>query len=79
MLVGAVPRRSANAGAKSRLLLLLQDGCKGRWGLCLTSDGAGKNSLGSYYTDLPSNVLGSFVMGMLATSGALRLPAKQVS
>ena len=56
----------------------LQDGCSGSWGLCLTSSGALQRSLGSYYTDLPSNMLGSFIMGLLATTAALGLPLKQV-
>ena len=34
---------------------------------------------GAYYTDLPSNMLGSFVMGCLATSGALGLANDKVN
>jgi fluoride exporter len=33
---------------------------------------------GAYYTDLPSNMLGSFIMGCLATSSALGLAVDKV-
>jgi len=35
--------------------------------------GAKRNSLGAYFTDLPPNMLGSFVMGLLAASSTLGL------
>ena len=31
-------------------------------------------SLGAYFPDLPSNLLGSFLMGLFAASGVLGLP-----
>jgi hypothetical protein len=56
----------------------LQDGCTRGWGLCLTSAGSLVRTYGAYYTDLPSNMLGSFIMGCLATSSALGLAVDKV-
>lgn len=55
-----------------------QDGCSRGWGLCLTSAGGDMRTYGAYFTDVPSNMLGSFIMGCLATSGALGLAADKV-
>jgi hypothetical protein len=55
-----------------------QDGCEENWGLCLTSKGKLQRSLGSYYTDLPSNILGSFIMGVVGTSAVVGLSDKKV-
>lgn len=56
----------------------MQDGCSRGWGLCLTSTGAEMRTYGAYFVDLPSNMLGSFIMGCLATSGALGLSVDKV-
>lgn len=56
---------------------LFQDGCEKNWGLCLTSEGKLQRSLGSYYTDLPSNILGSFIMGVVGTSAIVGLSDKK--
>ena len=55
-----------------------QDGCTRGWGLCLTSAGSLMRTYGAYYTDLPSNMLGSFIMGCLATSSSLGLAVDKV-
>ena len=36
--------------------------------------GSRHRSLGAYFPDLPSNMLGSFLMGLLAASGTLGIP-----
>lgn len=59
------------------LVKLFQDGCEENWGLCLTSKGKLQRSLGSYYTDLPSNILGSFIMGVVGTSAVVGLSDKK--
>ena len=56
-----------------------QNGCTGGWGLCLTNNGARIDGLGAYFTDLPSNMLGSFIMGLLANSGHLQLAVQKVT
>ena len=40
--------------------------------------GAEHNTLGAYFTDLPSNMLGSFVMGLLAAAATLGLDSKKL-
>ncbi|CAK0780113.1 hypothetical protein CVIRNUC_004940 [Coccomyxa viridis] len=66
-------------GVLTRIYLdrFFSDGCRGTWGLCLTSDGTHHRSLGAYFTDLPPNILGSFIMGLFAASGSLGLPQKK--
>ena len=36
--------------------------------------GVRHRTLGAYFPDLPSNMLGSFLMGLLAASGTLGIP-----
>ena len=55
-----------------------QDGCTGMWGLCLTSPGTRKDTLGAYFKDLPPNMLGSFFIGLFAASSTLGIPVKKV-
>lgn len=69
---------SATRVATVVTILWLKDGCERSWGLCLTSEGKLRRSLGSYYTDLPSNILGSFIMGAVGTSAAVGLSDKKV-
>ena len=40
----------------------------------LNGTGTRHRSLGAYFPDLPSNMLGSFLMGLLAASGTLGIP-----
>lgn len=42
--------------------------------LCVTADGSTKREGGIIFADLPSNILGSFLMGMMQTTAALGLP-----
>jgi CrcB protein len=42
--------------------------------LCVTADGSTEREGGIIFADLPSNILGSFLMGMMQTTGALGLP-----
>ncbi|KAK9831415.1 hypothetical protein WJX81_002965 [Elliptochloris bilobata] len=62
-------------GVLTRVYLdaLFQGGCSGTFGVCLTSTGSRRGSLGAYFTDLPPNMLGSFLMGLLAASSTLGL------
>lgn len=45
------------------------------FGTCLTSLGLGRDPFGAYFPDLPSNALGSFIMGLAAASSTLSLGA----
>ncbi|KAK9813594.1 hypothetical protein WJX73_009190 [Symbiochloris irregularis] len=69
----------AQIGVLTRIYLnkSFNDGCQGYWGVCLTSDGVQHNSLGAYFTDLPSNMLGSFIMGLLTTAATIGLDSKK--
>ncbi|EIE20421.1 hypothetical protein COCSUDRAFT_43867 [Coccomyxa subellipsoidea C-169] len=47
------------------------------FGTCLTSEGLKHNTLGAYFTDIASNMLGSFIMGLLAAGATLGLSSKK--
>ncbi|KAK9821156.1 hypothetical protein WJX74_001885 [Apatococcus lobatus] len=53
------------------LVKLFQDGCSAQWGLCLTSGGTTSNHYSSYFSDLPPNMLGCFVIGFLSNHKTL--------
>ena len=53
------------------------DGCYNGWGLCLTSGGGRDKTYGAQFTDLPANMLGCFVMGLLSTAAVLGLQSKK--
>ena len=72
------PKLRPHGVSTDELRSILQDGCTRGWGLCLTSAGSLVRTYGAYYTDLPSNMLGSFIMGCLATSSALGLATDKV-
>lgn len=52
---------------------LFNDGCSDGWGLCLTSERATDKHYGAQFYDLPANMLGCFVMGLLSTGSVLGL------
>lgn len=56
---------------------LFNDGCDDGWGLCLTSDRTSAKQYGAQFFDLPANMLGCFVMGLLSTSNVLGLKTKK--
>lgn len=56
---------------------LFNDGCYNGWGLCLTSGGGRDKTYGAQFTDLPANMLGCFVMGLLSTAAVLGLKSKK--
>ncbi|KAK9828861.1 hypothetical protein WJX72_002442 [[Myrmecia] bisecta] len=60
-------------GVLTRIYLsqLFQNGCSGHWGVCLTSPGTSSTHYSAYFTDLPANLLGCFVMGLLASMPGL--------
>lgn len=66
-------------GVLTRVYLdrLFNDGCDSGWGLCLTSVGGHDKTYGAYFTDLPANMLGCFVMGLLSTATVLGLKSKK--
>ncbi|EIE22217.1 hypothetical protein COCSUDRAFT_42582 [Coccomyxa subellipsoidea C-169] len=66
-------------GVLTRISLdrLFADGCHGSFGVCLTSEGLQHHSLGAYFPDIASNMLGSYIMGLLAASATLNLPTRK--
>ena len=52
---------------------LFNDGCSDGWGLCLTSERSTDKHYGAQFYDLPANMLGCFVMGLLSTGSVLGL------
>ncbi|CAL5222003.1 g4291 [Coccomyxa viridis] len=47
------------------------------FGVCLTSEGIKHNTLGAYFTDVASNMLGCFIMGLVASSTTIGLRSKK--
>lgn len=45
--------------------------------VCILHAGLARNSLGAYFPDLASNMLGSFLMGLLAASSTLGQPTNK--
>ena len=66
-------------GVLTRIYLdrLFNDGCDDGWGLCLTSDKTAAKQYGAEFFDLPANMLGCFVMGLLSTGAVLGLKSKK--
>ena len=66
-------------GVLTRIYLdrLFNDGCEDGWGLCLTSDRTTAKQYGAEFFDLPANMLGCFVMGLLSTGAVLGLKTKK--
>lgn len=66
-------------GVLTRIYLdrLFNDGCDDGWGLCLTSDKTAAKQYGAEFFDLPANMLGCFVMGLLSTGAVLGLESNK--
>lgn len=66
-------------GVLTRIYLdrLFNDGCDDGWGLCLTSERTTTKQYGAEFFDLPANMLGCFVMGLLSTGAVLGLKTKK--